>query len=114
MNEPNAQGWSDEMDELTAVQQLLAERPAPSPGTVAAARARLERAGLGEGGRNAEAGGVPLRLNGGWGMPDVGQPARRRRWGWLAPLAAALAVIIAVGVSLAISHTVGGQQGSKQ
>ena len=34
------------MDELTAVRQLLAERPPPAPDTVAAARASLERAGL--------------------------------------------------------------------
>ncbi len=33
------------MDELTAVRQLLAERPPPAPDTVAAARASLERAG---------------------------------------------------------------------
>jgi hypothetical protein len=115
MNDPNAPRGNEDMDELTAVRQLLAERPPPAPATVAAARASLERASLGEGGRNGEPGRVPLRLNGGWGVPDVGRPARRRRWwGWLAPLAAALAVIIAVGASLAISHTVGGQQGSKQ
>lgn len=46
MSERDAPRRNDEMDELTAVRQLLAERPAPSPATVAAARASLERAGL--------------------------------------------------------------------
>jgi hypothetical protein len=99
MSDPNAPGWSDEMDELTAVQQLLAERPPPSPDAVAAARASLERAGL-----YGTPGRVPLHLNGSGGMPGLGQPAPRRRWrGWLVPVAAALAVTTAVAVSLAIS-----------
>jgi len=34
------------MDELEVVRQLLAERPPPTAGVVAAARASLERAGL--------------------------------------------------------------------
>jgi hypothetical protein len=97
------------MDELTAVRQLLAERPAPSPGTVAAARASLERAGL-----HATHGGVPLHLNGGRSLPDLGQPPWRRWRGWLAPVAAALAVITAVTLSLAISAMVGGRQGKPQ
>ena len=92
------------MDELTAVQQLMAERPPPAPETVAAARASLERAVV-----NGTRGRAPLHLNGGHGMPGLGepgpgQPPRRRRWrGWVAPVAAALAVITAVAVSLAIS-----------
>lgn len=99
MSEPNAPGWSDAMDELTAVRQLLAERPPPSPGAVAAARASLERAGL-----HGTPGRVPLHLNGSGVMPGPGQPAPRRRWrGWLVPVAAALAVTTAVAVSLAIS-----------
>jgi hypothetical protein len=46
MSEPNAPLRNDDMDELAAVRQLLAERPPPGPATVAAARASLERAGL--------------------------------------------------------------------
>jgi hypothetical protein len=106
MNEPNAPRRNDEMDELTAVQQLLAERPAPSPATIAAARASLERAGL--------HGRAPLHLNGRRSMPDLGQPPRRWWRGWLAPVAAALAVITAVALSLAISAMVGGHQGKTQ
>jgi hypothetical protein len=106
MSEPNAPGWSDEMDELTAVQQLLAERPPPSPDAVAAARASLDRAGL-----HGTPGRVPLHLNGSGGMPGLGQPAPRRRWrGWLVPVAAALAVTTAVAVSLAISSGISRQQ----
>ena len=97
------------MDELTAVRQLLAERPAPSPATVAAARASLEQAGL-----NATHDRVPLHLNGTRGLLDLGQLSRRQLWrGWLAPVAAALAVITAVAVSVAISGAVGGSQGGK-
>ena len=57
------------MDELTAVQQLLAERPPPAPETVAAARASLERAVV-----NGTRGRAPLHLNGGHGMPGLGEP----------------------------------------
>ena len=96
------------MDELTAVQQLLAERPPPAPETVAAARASLEQAAL----RGAR-GRVPLHRSGSRGMPDPGQPAWRRWRGWLAPVAAALAVITAVALSLAISDVVGGRPGGK-
>jgi hypothetical protein len=46
-------------------------------------------------------------------MPDLGQPARRRWRGWLAPVAAALAVITAVALSLAISDGVGGRLGRR-
>ena len=94
------------MDELTAVQQLLAERPPPAPDTVAAARASLEQAGL----RGAR-GRVPLRLNGSRGMPGPGEPVRGRWRAWLVPAAAALAVITAVALSLAISDVVGGRPG---
>ena len=97
------------MDELTAVQQLLAERPPPAPAIVAAARASLEQAGL-----HATHGRVPLHLNGGPHLLGPGQPARRQRWrGWLAPVAAALAVITAVALSVAISGAVGGSQAGK-
>jgi hypothetical protein len=94
------------MDELTAVRQLLAERPPPAPDTVAAARASLERAAM-----DGTRGRVPLHLNGSRGMPDPGQPVRGRWRGWLVPVAAALAVITAVALSLAISDVVGGRQG---
>jgi hypothetical protein len=108
MNEPDEPRRIDDMDELTAVRQLLAERPPPAPEIVAAARASLEQAAL-QGAR----GGVPLHLNGGRGMPNPGQPAWRRWRGWLAPVAAALAVITAVALSLAISDVVGGRPGGK-
>lgn len=110
MNEPNAPQGNDEMDELTAVQQLLAERPAPSPDAVAAARASLERAGL-----YGTPGRMPLHLNGSGGMPGLGPPpAPRRRWrGWLVPVAAALAVTTAVAVSLAISSGISRQHARK-
>jgi hypothetical protein len=94
------------MDELTAVQQLLAERPPPAPDIVAAARASLERAAM-----DGTRGRLPLHLNGSRGMPDPGQPVRGRWRGWLVPVAAALAVITAVALSLAISDVVGGRQG---
>jgi hypothetical protein len=108
MNEPNAPRRIDEMDELTAVRQLLAERPPPAPDIVAAARASLKRAVLDD-----TRGRVPLHLNGSQGMPDLGQPTRRRWRGWLAPVAAAVAVIVAVVLSLAISDLVGGRQGRR-
>jgi hypothetical protein len=86
------------MDELSTIQQLLAEPP-PEPDVVEAARLRLERAALG---------GTPLRTRaaaGGWQAPG---PVRRatapRRWpGWLAPVAAAAAVAGVILASLAIS-----------
>ncbi len=97
------------MDELIAVRQLLAERPPPAPETVAAARASLERAGL-----PAAPGRLPLHLNGSRSVPGLGQPAPRRRWrGWLAPLAAAVAVIAAVAVALTISSGIGGRHPGK-
>ena len=97
------------MDELTAVRQLLAERPSPTPETVAAARASLERAGL-----HGAPSRVPPHLNGSRSMPGLGEPPRRRRWRvWLAPLAAALAVTTAVAVSLAISSGIGGRHADR-
>ncbi len=97
------------MDELIAVRQLLAERPPPAPETMAAARASLERAGLA-----AAPGRVPLHLNGSRSVPGLSQPAPRRRWrGWLAPLAAAVAVIAAVAVALTISSGIGGRHPGK-
>ena len=71
MNEPNEPRRIEDMDELTAVQQLLAERPPPAPDIVAAARASLERAAM-----DGTRGRVPLHLNGSRGMPDPGQPVR--------------------------------------
>jgi hypothetical protein len=106
MSEPNEPRRIEGMDELTAVQQLLAERPPPAPDIVAAARASLERAAM-----DGTRGRVPLHLNGSRGMPDPGQPVRGRWRGWLVPVAAALAVITAVALSLAISDVVGGRQG---
>ena len=75
------------MDELSAVQQLLAEPP-PGPDVVEAARLKLERAALGR---------TPLRTRAarrGWRAPAlVRRAAGPRRWpGWLAPVAAAVAV----------------------
>jgi hypothetical protein len=105
MSEPNAPLRNDDMDELAAVRQLLAERPTPGPETVAAARASLERAGL-----PGTSGRVRLHLNGSRSVTGLGQAAPRRRWrGWLAPLAAAVAVIAAVAVALAISYGIGGR-----
>jgi hypothetical protein len=90
------------MDDLEAVQWLLAERPAPAPDVVAAARTSLERAGA-----VLPSGLPPVPLNGDGPMAGPG-PAADRRWrGWLAPVAAAVAVAAAIGVSVAISGTVG-------
>jgi hypothetical protein len=86
------------MDELSAVQQLLAEPP-PGPDVVEAARLRLERVALGR---------TPLRTRAagrGWHAPaHVRRLAGPRRWPeWLAPLAAAAAVVAVILASLAIS-----------
>jgi hypothetical protein len=86
------------MDELSTVQQLLAEPP-PGPDVVEAARLRLERAALGR---------TPLRTRAaarGWHAPGlVRRAAGPRRWpGWLAPVAAAAAVIGVILASLGIS-----------
>ena len=96
------------MDELEAVQRLLAERPPPAPDVVTAARASLEQAVAGP-----AHGLAPLHLNGGRYVLDQAPvpPNRWRRWrGWLAPAAAATAVAIVIAVSLAVSNTVGFRQ----
>jgi hypothetical protein len=89
------------MDELSAVQQLLAERP-PGPDVVEAARLRLERAAQGR---------TPLRTRAarkGWHAPGlVRRAAGPRRWpGWLAPVAAAAAVAGVIIGSLATSGVI--------
>jgi hypothetical protein len=86
------------MDELNAVQLLLAEPP-PGPETVEAARQRLERAAHGR---------MPLRTrvrSRGWHTPALARWAvRPRRWpGWLAPVAAAAAVAGVIIASLGVS-----------
>jgi len=86
------------MDELSAVQYLLAEPP-PGPEVVEAARLRLERAVLGR---------APLRTRaasrGRRGTALVRRAAAPRRWpGWLAPVAAAAAVAGVIIASLGIS-----------
>jgi len=86
------------MDELSAVQQLLAEPP-PGPDAVEAARLRLEHAAQGR---------TPLRTRAagrGWRTPVLARRAAApRRWpGWLAPVAAAAAVAGVIIASLAIS-----------
>jgi hypothetical protein len=86
------------MDELSAVQYLLAEPP-PGPEVIEAARLRLERAVLGR---------TPLRSRaasrGRRGTALVRRAAAPRRWpGWLAPVAAAAAVAGVIIASLAIS-----------
>ena len=92
------------MDELTAVQQLLAEPP-PGPDVTEAAWLKVERAALD--------GTILLRRDAGPGRL-AGEPARRRmeprRWpGWLTPLAAAAAVVAVVAGSLGLSGVIGRQ-----
>jgi len=89
------------MDELTAVQQLLAEPP-PDHDVVEAARLRLAHAALGR---------TPPRPRaavGGWPAPAPVRPAAApRRWpGWLAPVAAAAAVAGVIIASLGISGVI--------
>jgi hypothetical protein len=89
------------MDELTAVQQLLAEPP-PGPEVVEAARLRLERAAQRR---------TPLRPRAagrGWHAPGlIHRAARPRRWpGWLAPVAAAAAAAGVIIGSLALSGVI--------
>jgi hypothetical protein len=86
------------VDELSTVQQLLAEPP-PGPEVVETARLRLERAAWG---------GTPLRTRAaarGWHAPGLVRRATgARRWpGWLAPVAAAAAMAGVILASLAIS-----------
>jgi hypothetical protein len=90
------------MDELQAVAQVLAEPP-PAPEVVEAAQGRLERAALGGTSLPARGVGQP------WQAPD---PVRRsapprRRPGWLAPAAAAAAVVAVTFASLGISGAIG-------
>jgi len=95
------------MDELSTIQQLLTE-PLPGPEVVEAARLKLEHVALG---------GTPerTRIARGWHAPGLirratgprrrpGQAAAPRHWpGWLAPVAAAAAMVGVVVASLAIS-----------
>ena len=91
------------MDELTAIQRLLAEPP-PGPDVVEAARARLAQA--------AQGGAPPLAAPPGPGPYrwDTGRPVPRlRRWPrWVAPLSAAAAVALVVGASLTVSRAITG------
>jgi hypothetical protein len=98
------------MDEVEMVRRLLAEQP---PTAVMAARVeqRLAQSFAADAGRPS---GLlseetrALRLNGG-GPAFGGRPPGPRRWwaGWLAPVAAAAAVLAAVAGSLAISGVIG-------
>jgi len=96
------------MDELSAVQRLLAEPP-PGPDVVEAAWLRLER--VARGGTPP-----PIRAAGsGWHAPGlVRWAAGPRRWpGWLAPVAAAAAVAGVIIASLAFSGVIlGGTAGT--
>jgi len=96
------------MDELSAVQHLLAEPP-PGPEVVEAARLRLERAALGSTPPRTRAAGR------GWHAPGlVRRGVVPRRWaGWLAPVAAAAAVAGVIIASLAFSGVIlGGTAGT--
>jgi hypothetical protein len=89
------------MDELSAVQQLLAEPP-PGPDAVEAARLRLEHAAQRH---------TPLRNRAagrGWHEPALlRRGAGPRRWtGWLAPVVAAVAVAGVIIASLAVSSLI--------
>jgi hypothetical protein len=89
------------MDELSAVQRLLAQPP-PGPDAVEAARLRLEHAALGRTPPRTRAAGR------GWRAPGVvRRGAVPRRWpGWLAPVTAAAAVAGVIIASLAISGVI--------
>jgi len=89
------------MDELSAVQRLLAEPP-PGPDVVETARLRLERAAQGNTPPRTRAAGR------GWHAAGlVRRAAGPRRWpGWLAPVAAAAAVAGVIIASLAISGVI--------
>lgn len=86
------------MDDLSAVQRLLAEPP-PGPDVVEAARVRLERAALDRAPRRTRAAGR------GWYAPGlVRGGSMPRRWpGWLVPVAAAAAAAGVILGSLAVS-----------
>jgi hypothetical protein len=85
------------VDELTAIGALLAVPP-PSAEAVEAARARLARVSQGD----------PVAPR------RPGRPGRRLRGGprWLAPVAAAVAVAVVVGASVAIARTMASGPGS--
>ena len=89
------------MDELSAVERLLAEPP-PGPDAVEAARLRLERAAQDRTPPRGRAAGRN------WRAPAlVRRAAGPRRWpGWLAPVAAAAAVAGVIITSLAISGAI--------
>jgi hypothetical protein len=90
------------MDELSTVKQLLAE-PLPGPEVVEAARLRLEGATLGRTPQRTRAAGRGGRTPG-----LVRRGAAPRRWpGWLAPVAAATAVVAVILGSLGISGVIG-------
>ena len=89
------------MDELSAVQRLLAEPP-PGPDVVEAARLKLEHVALDRTPPRARAAG-----RGGRAPGLVRRGAVPRRWpGWLAPVAAAAAVVAVIIASLAISGAI--------
>jgi hypothetical protein len=86
------------MDELTTIQQLLAEPP-PESKVVEAARLKLERVATGQ---------TPVRTRAaprGWRAPGlIHRATGPRRWpGWLAPVGAAAAMVGVIVASLAIS-----------
>ena len=89
------------MDELSAVQRLLAEPP-PGPDVMEAARLRLEHAALGGTPPHTRAAGR------GWRAPGrVRRAAGPRRWsGWLVPVAAAAAAAGVIIASLAVSGVI--------
>lgn len=89
------------MDELSAVQRLLAEPP-PGPDVVEAARLRLEHVAVGAASPPPRAASRIRRAPG-----LVRRGAAPRRWpGWLAPVAAAAAVVAVIIASLAISGAI--------
>jgi hypothetical protein len=103
------------MDEVEMVRRLLAERPPP-----AAMAARVERRlAQSFAADDCRASGPlseqapALRLNSGGPALGGRPPGRRRRWrGWLAPVAAAAAVLAAVAGALTISGAIGRHHGA--
>jgi hypothetical protein len=89
------------MDELSTVQRLLAEPP-PGPDVIEAARLRLEHVALDAAPPRTSAAG-----RGGRAPGLVRRGGGPRRWpGWLAPVAAAMAVVAVVIASLAVSGAI--------
>jgi hypothetical protein len=98
---------SQAMDELEAVRRLLTQPP-PGPEVVEAARANLGRAGSA-----LQHEGHIVHLNGTRHMFGRQPSARRHRWrNWLAPVAAAVAVVAVLAGSLAISGAIGRHHGA--